>query len=102
MYVTPIVLAGSAQPADDITRHTGAGRVRRIRMRPMSLFESGDSTGAASLAALLDGAAGSTPRTEGGLRHAAELLCRGGWPAQLDLPLPEVQENLRGYLSEDA
>ena len=96
------ILAGSAQPADDITRHTGAGRVRRIRMRPMSLFESGDSTGAVSLAALLDGGASSTPRAEGGLRHVAGLLCRGGWPGQLDLPLPEVQENLRGYLSEVA
>ena len=68
----------------------------------MSLFESGGSTGAVSLAALLDGGAGSTPRAEGGLRHVAGLLCRGGWPAQLDLPLPEVQENLRGYLSEEA
>jgi len=49
------ILAGSAQPADDITRHTGAGRVRRIRMRPMSLFESADSSGEVSLAGLLKG-----------------------------------------------
>ena len=96
------ILAGSAQPADDITRHTGAGRVRRIRMRPMSLFESGDSTGEVSLARLLDGEPASAARPAPGLRDVAALLCRGGWPGQLDLPLHEVQENLRGYVSEVA
>ncbi len=96
------ILAGSAQPADDITRHTGAGRVRRIRMRPMSLLESGDSTGEVSVARLLDGDAASAPRPVPGLRDVAALLCRGGWPGQLDLPLGEVQENLRGYMSEVA
>ena len=96
------ILAGSAQPADDITRHTGAGRVRRIRMRPMSLFESGDSAGTVSLATLLDGADCRAPSAEGGLRRVAEVLCRGGWPGQFGLPLPEVQQNLRGYLSEVA
>ena len=39
------ILAGSAVPPDDITRHTGAGRITRLRMRPMSLFESGVSSG---------------------------------------------------------
>ena len=96
------ILAGSAQPADDVTRHTGAGRVRRIRMRPMSLFESRNSTGQVSLAGLLDGAECSAARPEAGLRDVAALLCRGGWPGQLDLPLPEVQQNLRSYLSEVA
>ena len=96
------ILAGSAQPADDVTRHTGAGRVRRIRMRPMSLFESGDSSGEISLAKLLDGDACSAARPEAGLRDVAAMLCRGGWPGQLDLPLREVQQNLRDYLSEVA
>jgi len=48
------VLTGSAIPTDDITRHSGAGRFARLRMRPMSLFEGGQSTGAISLARLLD------------------------------------------------
>ena len=95
------ILAGSAQPADDITRHTGAGRVRRIRMRPMSLFETADATGEVSLAALLDGAAASAaPSAE--LRDVVGLLCRGGWPGQLGMPLKEIQQNLRGYLAEIA
>jgi hypothetical protein len=96
------ILAGSSQPADDVTRHTGAGRVRRIRMRPMSLFESGDSTGTVSLAEVLEGARSSASQPEAGLRDVAALICRGGWPGQLDLPLPEVQQNLRTYLGEIA
>ena len=96
------ILAGSAQPADDVTRHTGAGRVRRIRMRPMSLFESSDSTGEVSLAGLLDGAECSAARPSAGLREVAELLCRGGWPGLMDLPIQEVQQSLRDYLGEVA
>ena len=96
------ILAGSAQPADDATRHTGAGRVRRIRMRPMSLFESGDSTGEVSLGGLLDGHPASASRPDSGLAEVAQMLCRGGWPGQLGLPLAEIQRNLRGYLSEAA
>ena len=49
------ILTGSAVPADDVTRHTGAGRISRLRMRPMSLFESGDATGAISSRAALGG-----------------------------------------------
>lgn len=96
------ILAGSAQPADDATRHTGAGRVRRIRMRPMSLFESGDSTGEVSLGGLLDGQTASASRPDAGLADVTQMLCRGGWPGQVELPLQEIQRNLRGYLSEAA
>ena len=56
------ILTGSAVPADDVTRHTGAGRLTRLRMRPMSSFETGHSTGAVSVAALLDGALPRSPR----------------------------------------
>ena len=96
------ILAGSAQPADDATRHTGAGRVRRIRMRPMSLFESGDATGEVSLGGLLDGRPADASRPDSGLAEVTQLLCRGGWPGQFGLPLEEIQRNLRGYLSEAA
>lgn len=94
------ILAGSAQPADEITRHTGAGRLRRIRMRPMSLFESSDSTGQVSLERLLEGDDCRAASPESGLSDVAVLLCRGGWPGQAGLPLAEVQHNLRDYLAE--
>lgn len=95
------ILAGSASPADDATRHTGAGRLRRIRMRPMCLWESGDSTGEVSLTGLLDGEA---PAAVGGgdLAAVAALVCRGGWPGLIDAPVGEVQRTLRDYLGETA
>lgn len=45
------ILTGSAVPADDITRHTGAGRLTRLRLRPMTLFETGSANGGASMGA---------------------------------------------------
>ncbi len=96
------ILAGSARPVDDITRHTGAGRVRRVRMRPMSLFESSNSSSEVSVDALLAGGECSAARPEAALRDVAALLCRGGWPAQIGLPPREVQQNLRDYVAEVA
>ena len=50
------LLTGSAAPTDDITRHSSAGRVARTRLRPMSLLESGMSSGEVSLGSILSGA----------------------------------------------
>lgn len=95
------IFAGSASPADDITRHTGAGRLRRIRMRPMCLWESGHSTGEVSLEGLLDGAAPAAAAA-GGLAEVAAVVCRGGWPALVDAAVAEAQRTLRDYLGEAA
>ncbi|GAB3082570.1 AAA family ATPase [Isoptericola nanjingensis] len=46
------ILTGSATPADDVTRHSGAGRFRRVTLRPMSLAESGESTNDVALSAM--------------------------------------------------
>lgn len=78
------MLTGSSRPARGETRHTGSGRIARLSMWPMSLYESGHSSGEVSLSALFEG------RFEGGpvqtdLGQLAELACRGGWPAALDL-----------------
>lgn len=93
------ILTGSATPADDHTRHTGAGRVARIRMAPMSLLESGTSDGAVSLGHLLDGGSASSPGSDAGLRDVAELLCRGGWPAHLRRDLDDALAANRDYLA---
>lgn len=78
------VLTGSAALADEITRHTGAGRISRQRLRPMSLFETGHSTGEVSLADLLKGRfeGCAAPRLK--LADVTVQLCRGGWPGDLD------------------
>ena len=94
------ILTGSAVPADDITRHTGAGRFTRLRMRPMSLFEMGRSTGAISLRELLDGAPQSAPATELAITDLAELIATGGWPANLGSPPQSTIRANRGYLDD--
>ena len=75
------ILTGSAVPAktDDIW-HTGTGRFARIKMRPMSLWESEDSTGIISLGALFNGSAQTAITDEKSLEDMAFLVCRGGWP----------------------
>ena len=96
------ILTGSAVPADDVTRHAGAGRLTRLRMRPMSLFETGHSTGAISLAALFDGTAPRSPSTGPALRELAELVAVGGWPGHLASalnPARALRAN-RDYLEE--
>ena len=78
------ILTGSAVPADDITRHTGAGRISRLRLRSMTLSELDLSSGEISLRDLLrglfpkDGAAPSWP-----FEDLVTQLCRGGWPGDL-------------------
>ena len=78
------LLTGSANPHDDLTRHTGTGRIRRVLLRPMSLWETGQSTGAASLKKLFDGGTvSSLPNEALGLRAIASAICVGGWPQNL-------------------
>ena len=94
------ILTGSAVPADDITRHTGAGRLARLRMRPMSLFEAGRSSGVLSLADLLDGVPPRSPRAELSVRGVAELVSVGGWPGHLGRSPKYAQQANRHYLAE--
>lgn len=96
------ILTGSSTPAmrkgEEGPAHSGAGRIGRIRMHPMSLSESGESTGAVSLAGLFEGR--FTPavcaKDTMGLVEAA---CRGGWPEALDLDVASAQLIARDYLT---
>lgn len=94
------ILAGSAVPSDDETRHTGSMRITRLRMRPMSLAESGHSSGVVSLEALFDGgdAAASDPGLD--IRSIAERVVVGGWPALLRLDPDDAMVATQGYLDE--
>lgn len=80
------VLTGSAVPADtkEIT-HSGTGRFTWLMMRPMSLYESGDSTGEVSLKALFDGAQDIDGASHISIDRLAFLVCRGGWPQAVDM-----------------
>jgi uncharacterized protein len=94
------ILTGSAVPSDDVTRHTGAGRFGRVRMRPMSLWESGHSSGRISLQALFDG---EPPRSaDSGLdvHRIAELIVAGGWPGLIGRDVQGAMAAVRAYLDE--
>lgn len=91
------VLTGSAVPEDDTRRHTGAGRFARLTMRPMSLYESGESNGDMSLAALL---AGERPSAATNLTvpDVTNLIVRGGWPLNLTLSTEAAAQSNADYL----
>lgn len=75
------ILAGSSAAVDAALHHSGTGRIARVAMRPMSLFEVGDSSGDISLKALMGGApARATDRPGGDVRSVAGAIARGGWP----------------------
>ncbi|MCL2787245.1 MAG: DUF4143 domain-containing protein [Micrococcales bacterium] len=81
------IFTGSATPPLDATSHSGTGRFARLRMRPMSLFESGHATGQVSLAHLLAGGRIDEPvSSELTYPEAIRLICRGGWPVSLNDP----------------
>jgi uncharacterized protein len=94
------ILAGSAVPPDDATRHTGALRITRMRMRPMSLAESGHSSAEVSLAGLLLGQIPSAGDPGIGLRELTERLVVGGWPALLSRDPDDALVATQGYLEE--
>jgi len=91
------VLTGSATPADDATRHSGAMRFVRVTIRPMSLFETGLGSGQVSLARLWgENEAGSSD--EFSLPSIADAVCRGGWPSHLGLDTQTCQDLNTAYL----
>ena len=94
------ILTGSAVPADDITRHTGAGRFSRLRMRPLSLYEAGRSSGEISLAALLDGHEQRAGQSSISISSLAELICAGGWPGNISKSTQAAMRANRGYMDD--
>lgn len=80
------ILTGSAVPPENVTAHTGTGRISRLMMRPMSLFESNESNGEISLKSLFDGQQKDTfAESKLTIEKIAFLVCRGGWPASIYL-----------------
>lgn len=94
------ILTGSAVPPDDVTRHTGAGRIVRLRLRPLSLFELGTSTGKVSLRNVLSGKPVRHPSADLSVRDLARLVCVGGWPGHLGSSADEALRVNRGYVDD--
>ncbi len=94
------ILTGSAVPDKEAERqmeHSGTGRFAWLTMRPMSLFESGESNGMVSLGNLFAAPEKVLARNELKLPDIAFLICRGGWPMAVDLPREAALEQAFDY-----
>ena len=89
------LLTGSARPAEGVTMHTGTGRINRVVMRPMSLFEQGFSDGKVSLSDIADGKDISA-LNEMRLEDLADYIVWGGWPL-----IPSTKKDLRPLISRE-
>ncbi len=99
------ILTGSATPNHKGILHSGAGRIAKLRMRPMSLYESGDSSGKVSLEQLCQNR--FTPAMTGDvdLKKLIDLIIRGGWPGSLALSIEQAailpMEYLNAVIDDD-
>jgi len=93
------ILTGSASRQALGDRHPGTGRIARVTMRPMSLWEQGLSNGQVSLQSLLRG-----QEVQGiydfNIDVAIQAICRGGFPAAVDLGFPSAQKLMKAYLDD--
>lgn len=91
------ILTGSAVPMLKSTAHTGTGRIWRMTMRPMSLYESGDSTGEVSLEALFLGEFNDVVKNKLDFDDISYLICRGGWPMAMQQTKEDALMNAYAY-----
>lgn len=99
------ILTGSATPNHKGILHSGAGRIAKLRMRPMSLYESGDSSGNVSLEKLCYGEMTPAMTGEVKLEKLIELIIRGGWPGAIKLSVEQAAllpaEYLNAVIDDD-
>ena len=94
------LLTGSSVPKEHKAMHSGVGRIEKLRMRPMSLTESGESNATVSLRALFKGDQPSSSAPNISLDDLSSLVVRGGWPASLNTPPARAQRMAKSYISE--
>ena len=99
------ILTGSATPNHKGRLHSGAGRIAKLRMRPMSLFESGNSSGDISLKDICEGRIEPKISGEVDLRKLINFIIRGGWPANQETTLKQAAylpiQYIRAVLDDD-
>lgn len=95
------ILTGSSVPlkAED-SIHSGTGRIGRIKMRPMSLYESGESNGRVSLLSMFEGETFEPQANSLDLQQIAYLACRGGWPQATLLEGDVALDQAFGYVDD--
>ena len=93
------ILTGSANPEERTKLHSGAGRFSILRMRPMSLYERGWSTGEVSLSNLVKGKIPKSLQVDFSLEELVEKLTLGGWPSLLGAGGREALRFMKDYVS---
>jgi predicted AAA+ superfamily ATPase len=91
------ILTGSSTIDEDKISHSGAGRISRMKMRTMSLYESLNSTGQVSLIDLFDANHDIEGLSELDIKDIAKLIVRGGWPGNIEKPLNIARRSIEGY-----
>lgn len=94
------ILTGSATPNHKGIMHSGAGRIGKLRMYPMSLFESGDSSGEISLEDICKNNIKNKLTGNVSLKELIRLILRGGWPGSLDLSIENATLIPKQYVNE--
>lgn len=93
------ILTGSATPNDESGLHSGVGRFAFVTMKPLTLFESGESNGKISLLEILNGNRNIDGiRTDLTYEEIAYALCRGGWPSSINLQEKQALEIPKNYI----
>ena len=92
------ILTGSSVPVTDKIRHSGAGRICKMKMYTMSLFESGDSSGDVSLKELFSGKIENKLVDKVTLEKISKLIVRGGWPAAINMSIEGAMKITRSYI----
>ena len=99
------ILTGSTTVKKGLTNHTGTGRISRMVMRPMSLFESGESNGEVSLSLLFAGTKKIDSESNLTIEDIAFVLARGGWPVSIsqskEIALRQVYEYVEAIINND-
>ena len=93
------ILTGSSTPVRKGQLHGGSGRIGKVRMRTMSLYESGYSSGDVSIMDLFDGSLHAKCVREVKLEELVEYVVRGGWPGSQDLSVLDAMKITKDYLS---
>lgn len=96
--VGQFILTGSSTPNHKGILHSGAGRIARLRMRPMSLYESGDSSGDVSLLDIVNGKFSNVFLEDVALERIMQLIVRGGWPKNIETPKNMISLLPKAYL----
>jgi predicted AAA+ superfamily ATPase len=100
------ILTGSAKPIEDKERHSGIGRMKKIIMRTMSLWESNESSGEVSLRNLFDNTKNVSGKNRYQLKDIAHIICRGGFPSAViekdkDISLNYAKDYVNTLVSMD-